>query len=438
MVRGLTLKQGHNDKIFYNKKFDTNFFRKKTVRCYTCQQFGHVSRNCPGTNDSRTDVFQKPYVKDENYTYDTRPKQNQQGAPYQQLPPYQQQQFYRPTNGNSGQRPYDQPIQGSVNPIINGDVLHHGYTPQMHSYDRPPTPFRQPPQSSLNSILSDAPFNKGKVNGIVPNNNQKIEQNKINQRLADLERRVTGIHNLLEKIDTKLASNTSQTKNFLHKPSTCDQSPHIPSLGIRTGPPVTQNDLHNDQSYNVPSGHLLTMMKSPAPIKPSCHSSKYANFSSADYHKKCAVSTTTDRKCAFGTKGSDKAACGDSNDNLTPILDNSKSPRSPSSILVSKANQPYSTGHSIGSLTKLFVFIFLGYLVSPATLSDEPVQSKYNGTYHLYGTMVLGLRAIRMGLPFVSFFIGIWSIFYHKLSRITFFSNYMWYHVNILRKIVLY
>ena len=263
-------------------------------------------------------------------------------------------------------------------------------------------------------MLSDVPLDKGKVNNIFPVTDPTLNK-VIDTRLTELENRMTGIHNVLEKLTANFATTSPQTQNHF---STCKQFPEITSLGIRKGPRILKTDLGHDQSRSAPSAHLLSMTDS--------------TVSSAPYHKKCAVSTTPDKRCAFGTDNCDKVVGNNSNFNS---VDSSKALNRSKSTLVSRSKQLFSPIHSIVFFTKVLFFILLGLLLLPATIDSKSVQS-IKGKCHVSGTMVLGLSAIRIVLSFISFCIALSAVSCPKLNRHRVISSYLWYCVERLRRIL--
>ena len=166
-------------------------------------------------------------------------------------------------------------------------------------------------------------------------------------------------------------------------------------------------------------------------LKPSVCSNKDTNFSSALYRKKCAVSTTPDKTCAFGTDNCDKVLGNNSNRHS---LDSSKALRKSKSTFVSRAKQSFPPIHSIVFVTKVLFFILLGFLLLPATIDSKSVQS-IKGKCHVSGTMVLGLSAIRIVLSFISFCIALSDVSCPKVNKRKIFNSYLWSCVERLRRI---
>ena len=104
------------------------------------------------------------------------------------------------------------------------------------------------------------------------------------------------------------------------------------------------------------------------------------------------------------------------------------------STLVSRSKQSFPPIHSIVFVTKVLFFILLGFLLLPATIDGKSVQS-IKGKCHISGTMVLGLRAIRIVLSFISFCIALSAVSCPKVNKRKVFSSYLWYCVERLRKI---
>ena len=99
--------------------------------------------------------------------------------------------------------------------------------------------------------------------------------------------------------------------------------------------------------------------------------------------KKYAVSTAPDETCAFGTDDSDKVVNSNSNHNSVDDLEELSKSRS---NIVSRSKQSFPTIHSIAFFTKALFFIFLGFLLSPATIDGKSVQS-IRGKFPISGKM---------------------------------------------------